>query len=200
MSFLFFDTETTGLPDFRSPVGAEFQPRVIQIAAILTDDFGKTMTQFCSLVKLDSGVKVEEKAFQTHGISWEMADKFGLSAVSCLRLMERLISMADAVVAHNIKFDDWMMARESVCCGGAATSPINKPMVCTQELSSPILNLPPTEKMVAAGFNKPKPPKLEEAYRHFFGRDIVGAHDAMADCLACKEVFFAINAPMATSI
>lgn len=192
MSILFFDTETTGLPDFRSPPGAQFQPRVIQIAAILTDGDGKTINQFCSLVKLDAGQEIHQKALDKHGITWDMADRYGLSATSCLRLMERFIGMADAVVAHNIWFDDWMLARESAACGGEGVSPINKTKLCTQELSAPILNLPPTEKMLAAGFNKPKSPNLGEAFAHFFGRDFEDAHNAMADCMACKDVYFEI--------
>jgi len=42
----------------------------------------------------------------------------------------------------------------------------------------------------AAGINKPKPPKLEECIRHFFGEELDGAHDAMVDVVACRRVFF----------
>lgn len=52
------------------------------------------------------------------------------------------------------------------------------------------MNLPPTERMRAAGFNKPKPPKLEECIRHFFNEDLDGAHDAMIDVAACRRVYF----------
>ena len=54
---------------------------------------------------------------------------------------------------------------------------------------APIINFPPTEKMKAVGFDKPKPPKLEECIRHFFNEDFAGAHDAMADVTACRRVF-----------
>ena len=36
-----------------------------------------------------------------------------------------------------------------------------------------------------------KNPSLPRTYRHFFGRDFDGAHDAMADVRACRDVFFA---------
>jgi len=34
MTILFYDTETTGLPDFKAPSDAPHQPRIIQLAVI----------------------------------------------------------------------------------------------------------------------------------------------------------------------
>lgn len=192
MPILFYDTETTGLPDFKGSMRDVSQPHIIQLAAILTDDDGKIMTQFCSMVQLPQGAEVGEIAFNTHGISKEMAEKYGLSIVSVLRLLERLISKADLVVGHNIKFDDWMIEREAAVAGDTGFV-FTKPRECTQAMASPICKIPPTEKMIAAGFTKPKPPKLEEAYRLIIGEEMSGAHDAMGDCLACMRVFFAIR-------
>lgn len=42
--------------------------------------------------------------------------------------------------------------------------------------------------MLAAGFTKPKPPKLEECIRHFFDEALEGAHDALVDVRACARV------------
>jgi DNA polymerase III subunit epsilon len=71
--------------------------------------------------------------------------------------------------------------------------PLRKPLFCTMEASAPIVNLPPTERMVAAGFNKPKPPKLEECIKHFFKEDLKGAHDAMIDVSACRRIYFELK-------
>jgi DNA polymerase-3 subunit epsilon len=43
--------------------------------------------------------------------------------------------------------------------------------------------------MLAAGFNKPKPPKLSECIQFFFNEELVGAHDALVDVRACVRVF-----------
>jgi len=56
--------------------------------------------------------------------------------------------------------------------------------------AAPIVNIPPTPKMLAAGFNKPKSPKLEECIKHFFGEELPGAHDAMIDVIACRRIYF----------
>ena len=67
---------------------------------------------------------------------------------------------------------------------------LRKPLFCTMEAAAPIVNLPPTERMLAAGFNKPKAPKLEEAIRFFFDESLDGAHDAMVDVIACRRIYF----------
>ena len=48
------------------------------------------------------------------------------------------------------------------------------------------------EAMLAKGMTGYKRPSLTETYRHFFGRDFDGAHDAMADVRACRDVYFAL--------
>jgi DNA polymerase-3 subunit epsilon len=64
--------------------------------------------------------------------------------------------------------------------------------MCTQALSTPILKLPPTAKMIAAGRRHYKSANLGEAYRHFTGQELAGAHQAMVDVQACMAVYFAI--------
>ena len=56
-------------------------------------------------------------------------------------------------------------------------------------MASDIMKLPPTAKMVAAGFLKNKPPNLTEAYKHFVDpAGFQGAHGALADARACALV------------
>ena len=60
-------------------------------------------------------------------------------------------------------------------------------------MSTPILKLPPTERMLAAGRTHFKSANLSEAYKHFTGNELVGAHSALADVQACMAVYFAIK-------
>jgi DNA polymerase-3 subunit epsilon len=65
---------------------------------------------------------------------------------------------------------------------------------CTQRLATPILKLPPTDRMKAAKRFHYKSPNLGEAYQHFTGQPLEGAHNAMVDVRACAAVYFAIKA------
>ena len=99
---------------------------------------------------------------------------------------------ADLICAHNVAFDRSIM-EVAIARYSGRTKVLTKPSYCTMKEATPILNLPPTEKMVKAGFNKPKPPKLEECMRYFFGEDLHDAHDAMADVIACRRLYFILK-------
>ena len=86
-------------------------------------------------------------------------------------------SQAALIAAAWLTADDWKAGQSD----------------CTAKLATPICKIPPTAKMVAAGFNKFKTPNLGEAYRHFTGNELVNAHSAMADVMACRDVYFAIK-------
>ena len=60
---------------------------------------------------------------------------------------------------------------------------------CTMESSRNHVAIPPTDRMAAAGFTQHKSPSLAEAYKHFTGKDLVGAHDALVDVLATIEIY-----------
>ena len=142
------------------------------------------------LVRPDGWV-IPEAASSIHGITQQAAERYGLSTKGVLSVFARLASMADYAVAHNIMFDLQMIALEIERNGIILDLP--KKYACTMEESRDILKIPPTPKMVAAGFDKYKSPNLQESYRHFFGREFEGAHDAMADVRACRDVYFAIQ-------
>lgn len=189
MNILFFDTETTGFVQHRLPDDDASQPHLVQIAAKLTDDGGAIINQFSLIV--NPGVPIPPRAAEVHGITDNLAMAQGIPEASAFRLFCFLLDRADLVVAHNAAFDLAVMrclaARE-----GTGLRPVET--FCTMETATPIVNLPPTEKMVAAGIMKPKSPKLEECVRHFFNEALDGAHDALIDVDACARVFFHLRA------
>jgi DNA polymerase III subunit epsilon len=69
------------------------------------------------------------------------------------------------------------------------------PRYCTMRSSTKACNLPPTEAMLAKGMKFNKNPSLAESYKHYTGKDLVGAHSALVDAKACAEVYFAIIQP-----
>lgn len=187
---LFFDTETTGFFMDREPVDHPGQPFIVQLAAELRDYNGKPLAGFNFIVDPGIGeISIPERASAVHGITDGIAVQLGVSAEFALSAFTHLYQRADLVCAHNIKFDRGVI-EAAIARHYRKVMPLRKPLFCTMEAASPVINLPPTERMVAAGFNKPKPPKLEECIRHFFGEDHTGAHDAMADVAACARVYF----------
>lgn len=192
---LAFDTETTGLPDFRARSDAPQQPHLVQFAAVLLDD-DWTERACVSLIVQPNGWTIPAEVAAIHGITTEIATLYGVPEAHVVSIYHALQERASMLVAHNISFDLRIMriammrsnwTREHIEAMEGASS------FCTMKAATPILNLPPTEKMRAAGFTKPKPPKLEECIRHFFGEDLAGAHDALVDVRACVRVYRALQ-------
>lgn len=191
MTYLFFDTETTGLPDKRLPDGHPDQPHICQLGAILTDSNGKVMAEVNLLVRPD-GWTIPATASAIHGITQENATEYGLSARGVLNIFNRLAAKAKRHIAHNIEFDQFMIFREAIGCGYSAKD-FGLDGYCTMTAATDIVKCPPTKRMLDVGMTGFKKPNLTEAYRHFFGREFDGAHDAMADVRACRDVFFKLK-------
>lgn len=189
MSLLFIDTETTDFPKKHGNLIQDGQARVCQIAMLLTDDTGKHLAEYSSLIKPD-GWTIGKGASDTHGFTDDLCAKYGVSGKGAYVFYTRMVEMADIVVAHNVEFDHKLMEIEAAYCD--RTHPLKK-WFCTMEASSPICNLPPTQKMLDCGFDKPKNPKLEEALKILCDRELGDtAHDAMYDVKACRDIYFAL--------
>jgi DNA polymerase III subunit epsilon len=200
MKALVYDTETTGLPLFSEPSEDPRQPHIVQLAALLVDlDTRKTLSTL-DLTIAPLGWEIPEDVVKIHGITTAHARSVGVPEPLAVQLFMELWSRADIRVGHNEQFDA-RIVRCALHRYPALTerAPLWKAgrSECTQQMATPILKLPPTAKMVAAGFNKHKSANLREAYRHFFGVDFTGAHSAIADAQACFEVYTAIKSPRA---
>lgn len=189
---LFFDTETTGLPDYRSPSNAAHQPHLVQLAHILCEDDGAEVESANVIVRPD-GWTIPDEVAAIHGITTEIALEKGIPMADAMEAFLMARRRAELRVAHNVIFDDRIMriamlrhglTREEIEALEAARK------FCKVQATTHLVNLPPTEKMLAAGFDKPKPPKLIECIKHFFGEELDGAHDAMVDVAACRRVYF----------
>lgn len=198
---LFFDTETSGLPLWNLPSEDSNQPFLVEFAAILEDDDGKDRGFFHCVVQPPLGCSIPDDVSAIHGITTEIANKFGVPLIFVVDYFRNAVRMVEGnLVAHNVKFDVRMMKISLLQISNVRSvdkDEVNGFMLglkpfCTMTAATPIVNLPPTEKMLAAGFRKPKSPTLGECYRHFFGEELAGAHGALADAKACREVYRAI--------
>lgn len=186
---LVFDTETTGLPLWSERSSHPDQPHIVQLAALLTRGADDVTGSMNVIVRPSGYTVMPQKAFETHGISFERAMDEGIPLVDALDEFNALMAQTDELVAHNISFDVRMMRIEFLRSGKEPARE-NLPKFCTMTAATRLVNLPPTDRMRAAGFIKPKPASLAECIRHFFGEDLDGAHDAMVDVLACARVYW----------
>lgn len=191
MSKLFFDTESNGLPNMKIPPGdAAGQPNIVQLAAMLTDNEGALMAEISFLVKPE-GWTISKELSAIHGITTEMCEMYGLSIKGILSIFSRMALNASSLVAHNIRFDLFMLEIEAARTGVFIELP--KQYYCTMKSATNVVKIPPTPKMASCGMTCFKNPNLAETYRHFFGVDFEDAHNALADVRACKEIYFALQ-------
>lgn len=198
---LFFDTETTGFFLDRLPVDHPDQPYIVQLAAQLCEEDGEPVAGFSFIVDpgIGNGISIPVRASDVHGITDERAVKLGVSSEYALSAFTHLYQRADVVCAHNIKFDKGVM-EAAIARHYGKVMPLRKNLYCTMEGAKPIVNLPPTDRMKAAGMTSPKPPKLEECIKHFFNEELTGAHDAMIDVVACQRVYLHLRTLGATNV
>jgi len=189
---LFFDTETSDLVRFREPSDDPRQPHLLQLACILAEEDGTEVETFSALVKPYPGCIIGEEAFKAHGITIRKATEEGMDGGEVADRFFDMVFRAERVIGHNVTFDIRMMRIHAAKARGFKWD-CPAPYFCTMRSASPIIKLPPTPKMIAAGFSKYKPPNLGECVQFFFGETLDGAHDALVDVRACKRVYHAIQ-------
>jgi DNA polymerase III subunit epsilon len=191
MTALVWDTETTGLPTWGKPSADPCQPHLVQIAMLMLGDDGNERSM-ASLIIRPVGWVIPPEVTAIHGISQEQAMDEGVPEPVAVDLFHAMQGRAALRVAHNETFDRRIM-RIAMLRAGIAKPDIEaieaRPSFCTCKAAQPIMNLPATDKMRATGRTGPKPPKLEECVKHFFGEDLTGAHDALVDARACARVY-----------
>ena len=190
-----YDTETTNLPLWHDPSDDPRQPHLLQLAMILFDMEGREVTRWSSLVKPGYGATMGPEAFAAHGITLERARDEGVEPIRALDAFLEMVGMAKLMVGHNESFDRRIMRIAAARHKGFKWEP-EIPSFCTLYKSKFIVNLPPSEKMVAANMRGPKAPSLTECIRHFFDEELQGAHDALADVEGCMRVFWHLVGPL----
>lgn len=199
---LCYDTETTGLPDFKAPSSAHHQPHLTDICGLLFSMEGELIESMEGLVR-PNGWVVEEEAAALTGLTTEFLTINGGDEKEIVARFGQLHKKADLRVAHNIGFDDRIMRIQIKRYFGDAPAERFKaaPIFCTANASKPIVKCPPTAKMQASRFrNQFKTPNMAEAMDFFYPGETIGqAHRARPDAEACAKVFFALMAMQANS-
>ncbi len=183
--YLFFDTETTGLPkNWKAPVtDIDNWPRMIQIGWLLCDSEGNRLSTGNHIIKPE-GFDIPKGASDVHGITTEMAIKEGKPLIDILNEFNDLIEKSEGIVAHNINFDKMILGAEFIR-KGIDSSFEKKPKICTMQSSTSYCNIP--------GRYGAKWPTLSELHIKLFGKDFEGAHDAFADIEATEKCFWELK-------
>lgn len=181
---LFFDTETTGKADFHAKLDAKWQPHIVQMAALVTDDAGNEINSLSTIIRPD-GFEIPAEASKIHGITTERARDVGIPLLPALDVFRFFCLTTNRHVAHNIDFDRLVLNCE-FHRGGMPLMGHEK-IFCTMKAMTPICKL-------TGAYDDWKWPKLIEAHNHAFGVGFDGAHDALADVRACAKVYFWLQA------
>lgn len=192
---LFYDCETTGIPDFKARSNDPSQPHILQLAGELHDDARQVVKSMDRIIRPDGWV-VPQNIAELTGITQEKAMDLGVPIREAVDEFLALHGQCRHTVAHNDSFDRWMLRIELIRLGMDAVADRWKeaPAFCTCKAATPVCNLPPTEKMIATGRRTPKSPKLEEAFRFFMGHEPESAyHDAMNDVHATAAIFYRLQ-------
>lgn len=183
--YLFFDTETTGLPlNWKAPVQqVNNWPRLVQIAWLSYSKEGKLLSEQQYIIKPD-GFTIPNEASNVHGITTKIAKQQGVPLAGVLSHFNQEISKAKSLVAHNMSFDEKIVGAEFIR-GTVQSQLFRMTRICTMLATVDYCRIPGRY-----GF---KWPKLSELHIKLFGHDFEDAHDAMADIQATAKCFWELK-------
>ena len=183
--YLFFDTETTGLPlNWKAPVSdLNNWPRLVQLAWLHYDKDGNKIGGNNFIIK-PAGFTIPPDASRIHGISTESALSEGVDLQIVLNEFHDLVSQTSFLVAHNMSFDEKIVGAE-LLRNKMTNSIAKKNKICTMEKSTNFCKL-----------NGPygyKWPKLSELHFKLFGTGFEEAHNASVDINATAKCFWQLR-------
>ncbi len=184
-SLLIFDTETTGIPEWKIPSEDPCQPHIVQLAAKLVDEETREVKEEMDVIVKPEGWAITPEMTEIHGISHEKAwDEGILEPVALMQFMD-MHHQCDLRIAHNTTFDNRIikiaMARYmSALLDDGEWWKDRDTYFCT---------LAKSRKIIGGKDGH----TLTECYKYFTDKDLEGAHNAMVDVNACMEIYFAMK-------
>lgn len=180
--YLFFDTETTGVPsNYKAPVtDLKNWPRLVQIAWILQDKDGRELAKECFIIK-PNVFSIPIDATKIHGITTEFAQRNGVDLIIALNLLSSHIDSSQYLIAHNISYDQNIVGAEFLR-NNMKNKITSKKLLCTMMSS--------VNHCAIKGPYGYKWPKLTELHYKLFNCSFDGAHNALADIQATSKCFW----------
>ena len=183
--YLVFDTETTGLFQFKNketgePIPADdpSQPRMASFAAIIADVSGNELSRHKFFIKPDGWSIDGTHAAETNGLSDDYLNEHGVPVSEVLDRWDAWIRSGLVAAAFNVQFDCKMM-RAELRRAGRDDLFESTPNTCLMRGLAPYKD---EGLCMTRGFVK------LEAACEYFGIVNADAHDAMADTDACVPI------------
>ena len=181
--YIAWDTETTGLPLSRhnakpENTGIFDKCRIVSIAFTTFTERGRELDS-CHKLVIPDGFNVT--GTEIHGITHDMAVEKGEPFQNIYDHFVNLTKKCTTFVAHNSNFDENAFFSECYRRGLSVEPFKNINFQCTYKLCKKV---------------HLKSMKLINLYKHIFGKEFEGAHNALADCRACGEVYPHLTDPV----
>lgn len=183
MIYLFFDTETTGLPkNYNAPSSDldNWSPRLVQLGWIMQNERKEVLSMGNFIIKPD-GFEIPKASSDVHEITTEKALAEGEDLKKIVYMFLGAARLADVIVGHNISYDMHIMGAEMIRTWGQDYIE-KRPTICTMQSSIEFCKIPGK-----FGF---KYPKLQELHKKLFDKEFEDAHNAFADINATAECFW----------
>lgn len=174
---LSYDTETTGIPEWKVPSDAPIQPHLVQLAAVLFNPYNGDIVDSMDVIIKPDGWEIPEDTIAIHGITQEKAEKEGIPEKEALEMLLAMRGDHERV-AFNKTFDQRIVR---IACKRYLSEEITDKWAikedhhCSMQMA----------RKVMGG----KSPKLVDAYKHFKGEEMQNNHEAMADTKASMYVY-----------
>lgn len=180
-TYLFFDTETTGIPrDYNAPASnSRNWPRLVQLSWITTDEDCNILSQNDFII-YPEGFTIPSDAAKLHGITTAIAKEKGKPLEEVLEKFMEDFKAAKTIVGHNIAFDKKIVGAELIRLGQKDIMD-SKKSLCTMEAG--------TDYCKIRGYYGYKWPKLQELHKKLFGCEFEDAHNSMSDVTATLKCF-----------
>lgn len=179
---LFFDTETTGLPQncYAPVTQTNNWPRMVQLAWLEYDNQQNLISEANHIIKPD-GYTIPSEVVAIHGITTEIALQKGSELSSVLSELSAIIDRSSVLIAHNMDFDEKVIGAEYIRIG-LKSGMFDTQRLCTMKTTTDLCRIP--------GNYGYKWPKLSELHQFLFGSDFKDSHDASIDVKICAKCFF----------
>lgn len=179
---LFFDFETTGLPDWKAPSDAEHQPHIVEIGAILADSGTKEPYATFSVMIQPEHERITEETEKIHGVFDELAWDAGVSEETAVNLLLQLRSTWPTV-SFNKQFEHRILRIAMKRYGMTDAMEQWKTLDthhCAMKMAKDYLGV--------------KKINLADAYQSIVGcENPHRAHTALGDAKAAMDLYFTMN-------